>query len=90
MIMDNVSTRMCHDLRHLIEERGVYLLYHSVPYLPDLSPIEYGFNVYKYSLKRNSKDFGPDEFFDLHWKALNQSLEHCNYGAQKMWGTKKQ
>ena len=69
VIMDNASTHMSHEVREMIEEKGAYLLY-TAPYSPDLSPIEYAFNVYKQNLKRHSKDYHPRDWYDLHMKAL--------------------
>ena len=62
VIMGNASTHMCEEVRDLIEAKGAYLLY-SAPYSPDLSPIEYAFNVYKSYLKRYSKDFSSDDWY---------------------------
>ena len=70
VIMDNASTHMGHEVRDMILERGALLIY-SAPYSPDLSPIEYGFNIYKSYLKRFSKDFAPNEWYKLHLNALN-------------------
>ena len=36
-----------------------------------MSPIEYGFNVYKAYLKRYAKDYEPHEWFLLHKQALD-------------------
>ena len=70
VIMDNASTHMAHEVRDMIMERGAYLLY-TAPYSPDLSPIEYGFHIYKSQLKRHSKDFESEEWWLLHKKALS-------------------
>ena len=70
VIMDNASTHMSHEVRDMILECGALLIY-SAPYSPDLSPIEYGFNIYKSYLKRFSKDFAPNEWYKLHLDALN-------------------
>ena len=68
--MDNASTHMSHEVGDMIRERGAYLLY-SAPYSPDLSPIEYAFNVYKSHLKRLSKDFEePEKWYLLHRQVL--------------------
>ena len=69
VIMDNASTHMSWDVVEAIENTGAYLLY-TAPYSPDLSPIEYCFNIYKAKLKRISKDYRNDEFFDMHMIAL--------------------
>ena len=45
LIMDNVSLHMSREVVDIIKVTGCYLLY-TVPYSPDLSPIEYVFNVY--------------------------------------------
>ena len=69
--MDNASTHMSHEVGDMIRERGAYLLY-TAPYSPDLSPIEYAFNVYKSHLKQWSKDFDHEDSFLLHKKALSK------------------
>ena len=46
---------------------------YSAPYSPDLSPIEYAFNVYKSYLKRYSKDYSSDDWYQLH-KAAYKSV----------------
>ena len=71
VIMDNASMHMSHEVRDMICERGVCLLY-TAPYSPVLFPIEYAFNVYKSHLKRWSKDFDHEDWFLLHKKALNK------------------
>ena len=68
--MDNASTHMSHEVGDMIRERGAYFLY-TAPYSPDLSPIEYAFNVYKAHLKHWAKDYEPEDWFQLHKKALN-------------------
>ena len=70
--MDNASTHMnmSHELGDMICERGAFLLY-TAPYSPDLSPIEYAFNVYKSMLKRWSKEYKPEDWYLLHKKALS-------------------
>ena len=45
VIMDNTSTHMSHKVRAMITQ----------PHTPDLSPIEYGFHIYKSHVKRHSK-----------------------------------
>ena len=69
VIMDNASTHMSHEVEDLIMAEGAYLLY-TAPYSPDLSPIEYGFHIYKSALKRFPKDFEKDDWFRLHLKAM--------------------
>ena len=69
VIMDNTSTHMCAEVRQLIESTGAYLLY-SAPYSPDLSPIEYGFHIYKTYLKRHAREFGHNQWFQLHTDAI--------------------
>ena len=84
VIMDNASTHMCEEVRELIESKGAYLLY-TAPYSPDLSPIEYAFNVYKAYLRRYSMGFEPGEWYQLHLVALNsitrdiaiKEFRHC-------------
>jgi len=68
VIMDNASTHMSEEVREMIESAGAYLLY-TAPYSPDLSPIEYAFNIYKAYLKRLSKEYGSDGWYDLHFHA---------------------
>ena len=70
VIMDNASTHMSEEVREAIENAGAYLLY-SAPYSPDLSPIEYCFNVYKAYLKRYSREYVAGDFFHLHMAALD-------------------
>ena len=65
LIMDNASTHMSREVVDIIKATGCYLLY-TAPYSPDLSPIEYGFNVYKAYLKRYSKDYSSKEWYQLH------------------------
>ena len=69
VIMDNASTHMSHEVKDMVQRCGVLLLYTS-PYSPDLSPIEYGFGIYKSYLKRFSKDYEPNQWYDLHIEAL--------------------
>jgi len=69
VIMDNASTHMSERMKELIESTGAYLLY-SAPYSPDLSPIEYLFNIYKSNLRRFSKDYSSDDWYYLHLKAI--------------------
>lgn len=69
VIMDNASTHMSWEVMEMIEETGALLLY-TAPYSPDLSPIEYGFHIYKSNLKRHSKDFAPADWRHLHMKAM--------------------
>ena len=69
VIMDNALTHMCEEVRELIENTGAYLLC-SAPYSPDLSPIEYGFHIYKAYLKHYAKDYEPGDWFDLHIAAM--------------------
>ena len=69
VVMDNASTHMSWEVMEMIEQTGALLLY-TAPYSPDLSPIEYGFHIYKSSLKRFSKDFDKDDWTQLHIKAM--------------------
>ena len=68
--MDNASTHMSWEVVDAIEGAGAYLLY-SAPYSPDLSPIEYCFNIYKAKLKRHSREYAVEQYFDLHMLALD-------------------
>ena len=56
--MDNVSNHMCEEVRKFIEDTGAVISC-MTPYSPALSPIEYGFNMFKSHFKRNSKSHGP-------------------------------
>ena len=67
--MDNASTHMSWEVVEAIESAGAYLLY-TAPYSPDLSPIEFCFNIYRARLKRDARLYRHDEFFDLHMAAL--------------------
>ena len=71
VIMDNASTHMSREVVELVEATGAYLLY-SAPYSPDLSPIEYLFSVYKSNLKRYSKDYAKEEWYELHLQAISE------------------
>ena len=76
VIMDNSSTHLNRRVGDLIEAKGAYLLY-TAPYLPDLNPIELGFNCYKKSLKRNSV-LGIDDWFEAHLNAVESlSRDTC-------------
>ena len=74
VIMDNASTHMSRAVKDMIESTGAYLLY-SAPYSPDLSPIEYLFSVYKSNLKRHSRNYGRDEWYQLHLRAIREINE---------------
>ena len=80
VIMDNASTHLNRQVGDLIEPKGAYLLY-TAPYLPDLNPIELGFDCYKKSLKRNSR-LGIDDWFEDHFNAIESlsrdtSIKEC-------------
>ena len=71
VIMDNASTHMSREVVRMIEGTGAYLLY-SAPYSPDLSPIEYLFSVYKSNLKRFSRYYEKEEWYELHLHAIRE------------------
>ena len=55
----------------MIESTGAYLLY-LAPYSPDLLPIEYLFSVYKSNLKRLSRHYEREEWYELHLHAIRE------------------
>ena len=73
VVMDNAATHMSQRVGELIRATGAYLVY-TASYSPDLNAIEYAFNIYKASLKRNSVQFDAD-WYSAHIDALEEVNE---------------
>ena len=84
VVMDNAATYMDERIEELIRSAGAYLIY-TAPYSPDLNPIEYGFNLYKTYLKKNSENFNIN-WYHTHLEALEsvtrdiciKEFRHCS------------
>ena len=52
----------------MIRDKGAYIIF-TAPYLADLNPIKFGFNIYKSHLKKNARLFDSN-WYSGHLKAV--------------------
>ena len=83
VILDNVNLHKHPDIKQLINETGAEVLF-TARYSPDLSPIEYFFNLYKKELKRQPRSMSTLErhrasIYCVSEQSARNTFAHCGY-----------
>ena len=92
LVIDNASIHKVADIRKIVEEHGVRLLYLPV-YLPDFNPIELAFSTIKAWLRTNRDRVNQElesengTVYNMFWEAIHSTTaehakgwyKHCGY-----------
>ena len=83
VIMDNLSVHKTKEVREVLEEHGIEVIY-TPPYSPECNAIEEGISKVKNEIRSNS-DKNAENMIDLIGKALDHVTESNAQGFIRHW-----